>query len=1288
MIGQSVGSFILKEDLHHPSYSWPDTLIFYPVRLSVSPEEIGDLVLKDQNGDPVLFQLTDVRRDGEQTCATAAVVTDMPCRAEKDYTFYRREPYGGDQSVAETTLQHKLQYQETEEEIILHTSGYSLHIRKKIQNAAPHSPVKTPIFRIRTAKEGICGNAFFSHCDGIQNYTAEICEKGSLFADCVISVEWEGERFYELKIRITEGMDFLELDETMRGFREDEKRMLVMEWENFRPESRYCRYRNREKIDAYLQDDGYLPFRVSPYDSWVSWWNVKTASFRDREKGISVGTFIRNAGDWDDGTYAVWRSPDRPALRFRLANEGRLCWEYPMISGTRSMGLAVFPAGKETEAGDSAEDPSDARFITSYVDRLWFWHEFIDFNKVRKWVLRWEEDQSAYPRFFPEDSIPETGTTVWHYGRFRKPFTPAFMEKMVYELSHAMNHLDTAGAVPAREFSAWICVFDMAAPKMGKEQFDDIRACCAFAAYAYMDENFMPVKNLLSGHPNFLVDARAVAAKMAALFPDHPDAKLWAEQFERAMALNLKYHVRPDVKTWNSKGGRWTENLGCYNFAALTPMLKTQALLRRSFGENVLLCPNFVKWADYMLNALSAPVDGVRTFPPQGAHSGAIQDPIAPPYTMNLLSDALFRYEPMLAEYWQYLSDPCMRGFEERNPGDDMYRFLAGREYSDRTGTRPALSSSKFTGYGYVLRAEVGEEREVSVHLEQIDEGPNYRWGRAGQGGCGMIHYYAQGKRYSYNRPEDVGDDNMGDVQACCNFGVLAGHEFKSVGRNDLTEPLYDFGFAQFAQVDAGPYSRPFYRSRSVLLSGSDYFVVYDEVGDMRVYGRFAWFVKEGEPFPDIVQLKPGAAGKPSDGGTPVDSGIRSRYGNVNGKLFDGMGNFLTLVTHRKVNTDYNMYAHATEYGAKIDLQGRTDYIFRDGSQIRYRGTDYRFTGTAGIVRLYGRTKAEAALFRGSVIGALGVTVTVSGKNRSGYPRAGLSFTVENRRIFGKIQCEEDVDVVVALSLPEASGEYKPGKGYHLCIDGIRQENPLDDSSVSFTVGKGSVMWEITDSAPTPRATRIVKTVVASENARLFWEPSNGAQGYEIELSTDGGKTWENAATVQDSCSCTLTQLKNGRKYHARVQAFHRDRLSGWSGDYPLYITDQTPDFPEGLRVWKRKEGFDVLWGKELGVDRYRLYRRIRDTGDFELVYEGEQTTYSDRDVSDDTIYEYAISAINGNGEGPMSGLRDTAKDGPAFWDPEPDVKFRRYLPSHEYGYQGFDHWKSYRQKELDPYPE
>lgn len=32
------------------------------------------------------------------------------------------------------------------------------------------------------------------------------------------------------------------------------------------------------------------------------------------------------------------------------------------------------------------------------------------------------------------------------------------------------------------------------------------------------------------------------------------------------------------------------------------------------------------------------------------------------------------------------------------------------------------------------------------VNLQQIDDGPNYRWGRAGKGGNGIIYYYANGK--------------------------------------------------------------------------------------------------------------------------------------------------------------------------------------------------------------------------------------------------------------------------------------------------------------------------------------------------------------------------------------------------------------------------------------------------------------------------------------------------------------------------------------------------------------
>ena len=147
------------------------------------------------------------------------------------------------------------------------------------------------------------------------------------------------------------------------------------------------------------------------------------------------------------------------------------------------------------------------------------------------------------------------------------------------------------------------------------------------------------------------------------------------------------------------------------------------------------------------------------------------------------------------------------------------------------------------------------------VHLQQIDEGPNYRWGRAAGGGNGVIYYTAGGKRYSFNGPEDVGDGPFGDVERCTNFGVkkAAGYRgigpYRAVGRNDLTAPLYDFGFAQSATVYANKDAMPDYRSRSVIQSGANYIVVIDDVENDRTEGRFSWFVGTNDDFPSFTRL-------------------------------------------------------------------------------------------------------------------------------------------------------------------------------------------------------------------------------------------------------------------------------------------------------------------------------------------------------------------------------------------------------------------------------------------------
>jgi hypothetical protein len=91
---------------------------------------------------------------------------------------------------------------------------------------------------------------------------------------------------------------------------------------------------------------------------------------------------------------------------------------------------------------------------------------------------------------------------------------------------------------------------------------------------------------------------------------------------------------------------------------------------------------------------------------------------------------------------------------------------------ADNHGTNPHLRSRKYTGYGIILRSAVETPQELSIHLQQIDEGPNYRWGRAGEGGCGVIYFFANGKAYSSHGSEDVGDRDDQDADYCSNFSV------------------------------------------------------------------------------------------------------------------------------------------------------------------------------------------------------------------------------------------------------------------------------------------------------------------------------------------------------------------------------------------------------------------------------------------------------------------------------------------------------------------------------------
>ncbi len=146
---------------------------------------------------------------------------------------------------------------------------------------------------------------------------------------------------------------------------------------------------------------------------------------------------------------------------------------------------------------------------------------------------------------------------------------------------------------------------------------------------------------MLKGHPNFMSDWKYPLMAGAYFFPDHPMAAEWADQFEKFVELAGIFYVRPDVKSWEAKGGRWTESIATYNWAFIEPAMLANELGLLYDGRDRIVSPGQALHADYLSGIVTAPVklgsDGTpfefapetpllpqngfqRIHPPQGAH--------------------------------------------------------------------------------------------------------------------------------------------------------------------------------------------------------------------------------------------------------------------------------------------------------------------------------------------------------------------------------------------------------------------------------------------------------------------------------------------------------------------------------------------------------------------------------------------------------------------------------------------------------------------------------------------
>ena len=1288
-------NFVIQDFIEHPLYWWPRTLLSYPFEYA-SDIDLSTLVLTSiKTGQTVPVQFSEI------TASKSGI-------SHAKLNFFCELASGSKQEFILNTSSNRSAYtsevsETVEDNTIILDSGL-MRVRipasQKIQSIVPG-----PIMQVSRGQKWFGESSLSFKDDHVSEITTKRVASGPLFISYQVTYTTEKNALYSATITCKAGMEFVHFEENMEGLPKGTQGILTTNWSNFEATHRQApnhpfplsdtiqSYEDYawEKIDSTFvfdrnpSPDGKFPFTLGTYErapanfhsgTFANFWNEKTDD--------ALGVFIDDVNGWQDHQYTYEVESTLLQVRY-FAKSDNFYWEWPLASGTRSTCITCYDHAKDRQAMKDLESKVTVFATTKAASRLTIPLTFtshtlflqnrygsINLNRIKDWVLHY----------------PETGRPPMKEisnGREQDPdqFVDRIMNSSYVCTLPLTGTRQMAGhgpipgrsiinfsPVPSRQIRGWVEGYSSCAANLSAHQKSRITAIFLLLAYIHADDEFMPLVNMLAGHPNFLADVKAVSPSIAFLFPDHPLAPTWADMWEKCLEVNTRFNTRPEVKTWDARGGRWTENLGTYVWAFIGPTSRTDYLLKCYDNNERMLSPELAQMTEWLVNVLSAPFNGEsekayknlmqvdygrewgvvapgkgprRVDPPQGAHS----EQRISPRSMWYLAYCLRNYAPMASEYGMWASSPFDNDAESKE-----FRKSTWYPSKDNRGTNPHLKSSKFTGYGIVLRSGVETKEEISVHLQQIDEGPNYRWGRAGEGGNGMIYFYAGGKSYSYTAPEDVGDRDDQDTDFCTTFGIYREGHFRTIGMNGLTRPMYNLGTGQYAELvprqGTNAYASPEYISRSVLLAGNQYFILYDSVSDQSLVHRLSWFVRKGDSLPNI-QLLLGASGNRETQKTEINT-VSST-----GVWFDGIGDSLAVISHRK-----DIQSESTNFGCRVTLPGIEDLVFRKPHTVHFKENNLIFSGTAGLIRTEG-TRIEFSLFHGTRIAVRGLLFETNDED------LGIGGRIQNgKEPTGKFYAYKPSELTLTTQ--------GLAQGTHLFVDGISHGEITEKSSLTVQLKQGEHSWELSTTLPTPCAPSIIRTENYTGGARIIGAPVASATHYRLELSLDNGVTWSKVKT-QANPVFTIEGLKNETKVHVRFTALNEVHESLPGAEYPLYVSDKPPQTPDGLRLKLKKGQAKLSWGEILGASEYRLYGRTCPDKEFKLLYKGIECSLTDnREIIEASnakpsntpvnpkagVIEYCVTAVNDNGESKRSRIANTDPASWRNWDPSPGERFRR----------------------------
>lgn len=1280
----------LTERTGHPHFWWPRTLLNYRVSFDQAPGSAAQWRLSDAaTGRTQPFQLSELRAgEGGRWTATLSFFSDLPAGGARRFEF--RRAAAGASPDAHESKQVTLSLEPSA--LVLDTGAIRVRLPAS-QECRPGAEVPGPFMAVADARGWMGRSKIVSPRRTPLRLTTEILDRGPLFAQVRTTYTFGGGATYAVAVKAALGDDFFSVAERIDGLTKDDGASVEFAWTDVALTER----RGGEGIDRprpifFRGEDPFFtgPARVeNPAEEFYfrlahtaadNTINVTSADFTDRQNSREIGVAVRDGSQWDDGEYAIWASHETLALRFRFA-DGTLHWRCPLATGCRDLIVAAYDPkkagateGTSFQRWRKTESPMAAANTgvgpaKSYISFLNSRQGGMSLDVIKDWQLAYA-DGARRP----------AGVELAYSGAKQMQSLESYLATLWADSELVKVEGNWLSPVSLRSMSGWVVPgFTQWRQQMRPEDRRRVEALLLFHSYFAAREEVSPMRHVLKGHPNFMTDWKYPLMAGAFLFPEHPLAGEWADQFEKLLELMGVFYVRPPVPAWEARGGRWTENIGVYNWAFLQPGILANQLGQLFDGRDRWPSAGLALHGEYLAGIVTAPVklgrEGAplavtpgtpltpangfqRIHPPQGAHSGRRHIP----GVVEDFGESLRRYAPLVGEHLLWINQRpagSATDFEGRN--------VPRASPEVNRGTNPRMRSAKYTGYGIVLRAAVDTPDEIAVFLQQIDKGPNYRWGFGHEGGGGDLYYYAGGKSYAGHLTEDAGDRRVTDAELTSNTGVYKDYTFRGIGMNDLTAPFYDLEQAQFAELlprqGADAYAWPEYGSRSVLLVGHDYLITFDEVNTV---SRLSWNTIKGEDEkPTLIPIRGETAYRTTQT-TVGPRGVTSEAERF--EPYKSGGDRMTLVSHRRDVKVLPAQRGQPADVAVVQTPESTDYIFQKRDTFAATANPVQFVGRVGVVRQQRSGTTELALFHGAKIGTDRLVLAVDN------PDLGISaVTRQSGEAAGTFFSRRGGKLILSV----------PGDGVipsaRFFVDGAAVVVRREAGALVVALPPGQHRWQLTAGPVEPMPPQIVRSEARADGARLWIEPVAGAEKYRLERSDDTGLTW---FIVGESASpeFTLAGLTAPLKIHVRAVAINQSVASRPGHDFPVYVTGRPPEAPRGLRLVLEKDQVQVSWGEILGATEYVLCRRRKGAAGWTEVFRGRTTAAADRApgvvpawaepglepaatrpepaVAD--IYEYAVRAVDGVGQGPLSSVADTNPASWRNWYPNTPLVFKR----------------------------